>query len=83
MGKSTVFPQVSFSVILLAAGIILSIIFKLPDGSPNPAWIQVGASLSLIYITYPSVSTTQHALSESQAIRRNTDQTLKGAICQE
>ena len=57
-----------FAAIAVGTGIILGLFFRTDEG-PNPAWIQAGAAVSLILITWRYVALTNRTLAEVEKSR--------------
>lgn len=65
------------SLLSLVLGVVLGIHIGNKNGSPDTSWIQSGASLSLIFITFQYVRVTQSSLKESRASRESSENSLE------
>ncbi len=65
------------ALLSLLGGVVLGIAYADESGSPDTSWIQSGASLSLIFITFQYVRVTQRSLEESRASRESAEHSLE------
>jgi len=73
--KKYLLPFLAFASLLM--GVLLGIHYESDAGSPDTSWIQSGASLSLIFITFQYVRITQSTLQESRANRESSENSLE------
>lgn len=65
------------ALLSLVLGVVLGIHYRSNTGSPDTSWIQSGASLSLIFVTFQYVRVTQSSLKESRASRESAEHSLE------
>lgn len=79
MKADSVKKSLWFATGALVIGVVLSMILRDSNGHPDSSWIQTGASLALILITYSYVRITEKTLEEARRSREDASKTLAEA----